>query len=336
MKKTRNRPFFVCNREKICYNRNMQKENKNKTNKGYLFSLLGEPTPAKASGLAFSTATVLPVLLSFLFLFVISVCGLTGGDYETQDWYLYASYLLPQIGFAIVAWLYLRYRGTPVKKALQNQKCHCKYFLVACVLQIGLFSLSELNNWFLNWLGKFGYTDKGIALPSMDGFGFFGVLLVIGVLPAVFEEIMFRGVLLSGLKKSFSLPVAVLVCGALFSLYHQNPAQTLYQFCCGAAFALVAVKSGSILPTVVSHFLNNALIVILYKLKIESFPTPVFVAFMVVSALCLIGSLVYLIFFDKKEKTEQGKGEKKRFFLYATVGIAVCALTWLGVLLMGM
>ena len=336
MKKTRNRPFFVCNRGKICYNRNMETENKKKKNEGYLVSLLGEPTPAKASGLAFSMAAVLPVLLSFLFLFIISVCGLAVGDYETRDWYLYSSYLLPQLGFAIVAWLYLRYLKTPVKTALKNQKCHYKYILIACVLQIGLFCLSELNAWFLEWLGNFGYTDKGITLPSMDGFGFVGVLLVIGVLPAVFEEIMFRGVLLGGLKKSFSLPVAVLVCGALFALYHQNPAQTVYQFCCGAAFALVAVKSGSILPTVLSHFLNNALIVILYKIGLETVATPVFVVFMVVSALCLIGSLAYLIFFDKQENTERTKEKKNRFFLYAAVGIAVCALTWLGVLLMGM
>ena len=98
----------------------------------------------------------------------------------------------------------------------------------------------------------------------------------------------------------------------------------------------MAVKSGSILPTVLSHFLNNALIVILYKIGLETVATPVFVVFMVVSALCLIGSLAYLIFFDKQENTERTKEKKNRFFLYAAVGIAVCALTWLGVLLMGM
>ncbi|MBQ8322399.1 MAG: CPBP family intramembrane metalloprotease [Clostridia bacterium] len=314
----------------------MQTVNGQNEKKGCFGSLLSDVTPAKASGLAFSTATVLPVVFSFVFLFVVSLCGLTAEGYENEDWYLYFGYLLPQLGFAVVAWLYLIYRGTPVKTALLKQKCRPKYFLVALALQIGLLCLSELNVWFLELLGKFGYTDTGIALPSMDGFGFVGVLLVVGVFPAIFEEIIFRGAVLDGLKKTFSVPVAVLLCGALFSLYHQNPAQTLYQFCCGAAFALVAIRSGSILPTVLSHFLNNAFIVVLYKLGVESFSTPVFAVVMSVSALCLVGSLVYLIFFDKQTPTEKTKGEGKRFFLFAAVGIAICALTWFSVLLMGM
>ena len=337
MKKTRNRPFFVCIRKKICYNIGMKSVNGNGKNNEGLGSLFGEATPAKASGIAFSLATVLPVGLSILFLIATALLGLAQGDYESQDWYLYSSFLLPQIGFAIVAFWYLRYRKISIKRAVFSQKCHYKYFIIAFLLQVGLLCLAELNVWFLEWLGKFGYTDKGIALPSMDGWGFIGVLLVVGVFPAVFEEIIFRGVLFDGLKKSFSLPVAVLVCGGLFALYHQNPAQTLYQFCCGAAFALVAVKSGSVLPTVFSHFLNNAFIVVLYKLRIETFAPTVFAVIMCASALCLIGSIGYLVFVDKT-KTERKKetGGGKRFFLYAAVGIVVCALTWALVLLMGM
>ena len=297
---------------------------------------LKTPTPAKASGLAFSVAAVLPVALSIVFLIAIALLGLAKGNYETQDWYLYSSFLLPQMGFAIVVFWYLRYRNIPLKRAVFSQKCRYKYFLIAFLLQVGLLCLSELNVWFLNWLDGFGYTDTGIVLPSMDGWGFVGVMLTVGVLPALLEEIIFRGVLLDGLKKAFSLPVAVLVCGALFSLYHQNPAQTLYQFCCGTAFALVAVKSGSIFPTVFSHFLNNAFIVVLYKLGVESFELPIFIVIMCVSAVCLIGTLVYLIFIDKTPKNKGDKGERKRFFLYSAVGIVVCALTWALVLWTGM
>ncbi|MBQ8685085.1 MAG: CPBP family intramembrane metalloprotease [Clostridia bacterium] len=306
---------------------------------GALFKrVLGAATPSKASGVAFSFAAVLPVLLSLVFLIVITATGLTEKTgYETSDWYLYVSYLLPQLSFALVAIWYLSYTKTPVKEAVRAQKCHPKYFLIALLLQIGLFSLSELNGLFLELLSRFGYTDGGILLPSMDGFGFIGVLLVVAVFPAVFEEIMFRGVLLNGLR-SFKSVGAILLCGGLFSLYHQNPAQTLYQFCCGAAFAFVALRAGSILPTMLAHFINNATILILTRLGINGFSTPAFIAIVAVSAVCLVLSLGYLIFLDKKQKGEKNedKGEQKRFFLCAAVGIAACALSWLLVLFTGL
>jgi hypothetical protein len=55
--------------------------------------------------------------------------------------------------------------------------------------------------------------------------------------------------------------------------------------------------------------------------------------------LCLIASLVWLLFFDKPEKGNGEKGDKieiKHFFTYASVGIAMYVLTWISVLLTGL
>ena len=298
--------------------------------------LFGEPTQASASGIAFSLAAVLPNLLSIIFLLAVGM-----GDYQQTDWYLYASYLLPQMSFAITAIWFLYYTKTPIKAVFKNQKCAPRYFLIALLLQVGLLFLSQLNALFLSFLENFGYEDAGIRLPSMDGFGFIGVLIVVAVLPAILEETIFRGILLGGLK-NFGKVGSILLCGALFALYHQNPAQTLYQFCCGVAFALIAVRSGSVLPTVLSHFFNNAFILVLTKFGIESFPAPVLFAIFIVSAICLIISLVWLFVFDKKKNNgdeqtpARDKTERERFFIYASIGLAICALTWMAVLISGL
>ena len=267
----------------------METGNKKNKNEGLnLSSLFRQSSPAKASGLAFTWSTILPTVLSFLFIIVAVATGAMKGDYETKDWFLYTNFLLPQISFIIVALLYFvqpkegRTGDTKncEKGRIFGQKCAPKYFLIAVLLQIGLLSLSELNGLFLSFLERFGYEDKGISLPNMDGFGFIGVLFVIAVLPSILEELIFRGVLLNGLKTAFGTIGSVLVCGALFSLYHQNPAQTVYQFCCGMIFALVAIRSGSILPTILSHFLNNLFILVMYKLGITEFsPTVLIMAF---------------------------------------------------------
>lgn len=310
------------------------------TNRQPFFNkLLGAPTPAKASGLAYSLAVLLPSVVAFIAVAIFFACGWMQEGYDKQDWFIYFNFVLPQLCFALTAFFALRYANVSLGSTMQKQKCTFRYFGIAVLLQIGLFSFSELNTLFLEFLEGFGYTPEEIRLPSTNGWGFIGSLIAVAVLPAVFEEILFRGVLLGGMKQ-FGEVKAALLCGALFALYHQNPPQTVYQFICGTAFAFIAMRSGSILPTVLSHFLNNAFILCLYAFNVQTFPTPIYVVYIVVSVLCLLAA-VWLLWRDKtmQDNTPKQKAEKaevKNFFRFAAVGIAVCALTWLLVLLTGM
>ena len=303
------------------------------------------PTQGKASGLAYTAAVGFTLFFSLLLTVVLLAMGLTQEELDgiqNKDWYIYLSFALPQLAMLITAAVYFIWLKRSPIAAIKSQKCHPKYYPIAIALQLGLLSLGELNALFISFLERFGYVDPSIQLPSLNGFGFVGVLFAVAVVPAIFEEIFFRGILLKGLR-SFGTVGAVLLCGVLFSVYHQNPAQTIYQFLCGAAFALVAIRSGSILPTVVSHFINNALIVVLEKFGVTAFPLPVYIVMLCVEGVLLVGSLVYLIFFDKPKKsqtveivkTQEEKRERARFFVCAALGIAVCAVNWLSVLLVG-
>jgi membrane protease YdiL (CAAX protease family) len=245
----------------------------------------------------------------------------------------YLSFLVAPIAFLLLGVWYFWYTKDSVKSFAKAQNCHPKYYLIAVLLQIGLLSLSEVNTVFLEFLGKFGYEYVEPALPSMDGAGFIGVLLVIAVLPAIMEDFFFRGIQLEGLK-SFGTLGAVLLSGGLFALFHQSPAQTVYQFICGAAFALVAIKSGSILPTVLSHFINNGVILLLYKLGVESFSPTAYVIILVTAGLCLASSLVWLLAFDR-QKQEKKKGNYGHLFACASVGIFMLLLSWCATLLSG-
>ena len=294
---------------------------------------LTAPTQAKASGVAYSASVMILLALSMIFSIALGAAGIVIKENAAKpNWYIYANYLLPQISLFLVAALYFAWLKRPVKQAAKEQKCHPKYFLLAVLLQIGLLSLGTLNDIFLRFLERFGYRPTKLLLPNLDGFGLIGTIFCVAVLPALFEEIFFRGILLKGLR-SFGTFGGVLLCGALFSLYHQNPVQTAYQFCCGFCYALLALRAGSVLPTVLAHFLNNAYILILYKCGVQSIPAPVLIPMIIVSGLCLIATLVYLFVFDKKQAEEKDKEEKKKerknFFLFASVGLAVCAITWI-------
>ncbi|MBE5740503.1 MAG: CPBP family intramembrane metalloprotease [Clostridiales bacterium] len=314
-------------------------ENKNNQTKNFIGELLGLPTPAKAAGAVFTLASVVPVILAVVFMLITGALGLLTTDVNKQNWYIYANMLLVQFSFLLVSACYFYWTKIPLKTAITEQKCPFKYFIIAIILQFGLISLSSVNELFLQWLGLIGYEDSSMAGTEqlLQTSPFLLLLLVLAVLPAIFEEVIFRGLLFQGLR-AFGTVGSVLLCGGLFSLYHQNPAQTIYQFCCGAAFALVVVRSGSILPTMLSHFLNNALVLILYNPEGTALPMPVFI----VGLVCLIGALAYLIFIDKRVactqaiEIKEAKKERKDFWIFAAIGIIICLVSWGTILLSGM
>ena len=296
-------------------------------------SLFGSMTDAQASGLAFSGAAFLPYLLAFAFAVVGAVCGLFYEGCENDDWYLYVGYLLSQVGFALVAVWYFAASKKPVKTLIGKPTAFD--FILAITMQFGLmFFLGGLNEWFVVLLEGWGLNAPEPQLPSMDGFGFVGVLLVVAVLPAIFEETLFRGILLNGLQ-DFPVWASALLCGGVFSLFHQNPAQTLYQFFCGVAFALIAIRSGSILPTVVAHFLNNAFIICVEKFAWQAQMLPILIA----SAVCFVLSSAYLVFSvikQEKMKPKTENDDKKgrwQFLLFALAGLLVCVIGWVAQLL---
>jgi membrane protease YdiL (CAAX protease family) len=228
--------FFVCKRTKIWYNESMK--SKKTTRQPLSHKLFGTPTLAKASGLAYSLAALLPSVFAFIAVAIFFACGFMQGDYAAQDWFIYFNFLLPQLCFALTTFFVLRYTNISLSSAVQKQKCPWRYFVIALLFQIGLFSFSELNTLFLGFLEQFGYTPEEIRLPNMNGFGFVGTLFVVALIPAVCEEILFRGVVLNGIKR-FGEVWAAILCGALFALYHQNPPQTVCQFVCEIGRAVV-------------------------------------------------------------------------------------------------
>lgn len=306
-------------------NQSSQKSN----NQNEFRDLFTGMTTSKSSGLIYLFATVLPSVLAFFVMIILAMLGVLQEGYEKTDWYVYMMYVLSPVSFAALVVLYGKMTKQTLPLLVKKQACSWKYYLVALLLQFGLFSLSQLNGWFITWLQNFGYEPTGVPIPSVDGWGVLGVLFVIALLPAIFEEAIFRGILLNGLK-SFGKVGAVLLCGGLFSLYHQNPEQTIYQFCCGAAYALVAMKAGSILPTMLAHFINNALIILMYKWGVPAISETGSVALMIASVLCLIGTLTYLIVFDKKESAPipDAKTDRKEFLRGAALGIFVCLAGW--------
>jgi sodium transport system permease protein len=83
--------------------------------------------------------------------------------------------------------------------------------------------------------------------------------LVLAVLPAVCEELAFRGFILAGLRRVLAPWPAVLLSSFLFALYQMNVFQFAPHFLGGVVLAMLTVRSGSVLPAVVFHLVFNTL-----------------------------------------------------------------------------
>ncbi len=94
-----------------------------------------------------------------------------------------------------------------------------------------------------------------------------GVLLMalinIALVPAICEEVMFRGYVQSAFEKSWGVWPAILVSGLLFGLFHLQLTNLLPLATLGILLALVTWLSGSLLPAIAAHFINNGSAVLL-------------------------------------------------------------------------
>ena len=55
----------------------------------------------------------------------------------------------------------------------------------------------------------------------------------------------------------------------MFSIYHGKPVQMLPTFTLGLVLGVLALRAGSILPSVIAHFLNNAMAIVVQRQESE-------------------------------------------------------------------
>lgn len=287
--------------------------------------------PLQEAGLTYSLAAILPAVLSVILSLILGAMNATSGTAAR-----YLSFLLPQISFAGIALIY--FRRSKVSPREMYSPCKWTYFVVALVMEFGLlFCLGELNGLFAMGLEKLGYrrTLTEDFLPPLSGWNLLPALLIIAVLPAIFEETVFRGVLTGTMGRSgWSTAAVTLISGALFSLFHHNPEQTVYQFICGVCYALLALRAGSVLPSMLAHLCNNALILFLTAfggLNEEGallLSGGGYIALVVTAGVSFIAAILFLLLTGKRKGARGAKGGT-RFFLFAAAGVILCAIEWI-------
>ena len=100
-------------------------------------------------------------------------------------------------------------------------------------------------------------SDRALAGALADHTPLALELLVLAVVPAICEEILVRGAIARGLAARFGPVAAVLLSSGYFALLHLSLARALPTLVLGGFLAAIVLRTGSLVPAILIHALNN-------------------------------------------------------------------------------
>ena len=87
----------------------------------------------------------------------------------------------------------------------------------------------------------------------------FGIISIAIMAPLV-EELLFRGAIQGYMLRKGMKPLhAILIASAIFGIVHMNPIQVPFAFAIGMIFGWLYYRTGSIVPGIIGHFINNSI-----------------------------------------------------------------------------
>lgn len=83
------------------------------------------------------------------------------------------------------------------------------------------------------------------------------LILSVVVVAPIYEEIIFRGILLKGMTKKINPTIALVISALFFALVHMNIPQGVNAFLLGLVIGFIYLRTGSIYLSIFAHFVNN-------------------------------------------------------------------------------
>ena len=212
--------------------------------------------------------------------------------------------------------------------SLVNEKISPVYIAVAVLIAFSMiFGLGFINALIEKFFSSIGITAPATDLNVSNAGEFILYSIFLALVPAVAEELFFRGVLITNLKTDNL--TKILISALCFSVYHCSINKLAYQFIYGAILALIFIKTNNLILPIITHFLNNFIILTVdfIGITVDLF-NPICIAVGVaVLAVCLMLLLKNL---KLKNQLEQVEKAKDFFIPYSLIGFIICLVMIVG------
>lgn len=286
----------------------------------------------KDSGLVYLLALIFPLIVGLVFGYVgMAIASNLGMQFEEGSsiitelfnkylWFSIPYMLLTQVVF-FVLWLFyhqsakIRYSacGANFRKIKPFSAILCALVGMICVA--GFVWLIE--GCFGALFQKIGANGPTLSLPNNTWWWLLINLVILGVVPAIVEELLFRGIIFQGLRRSFSATSAVLLTALLFALMHQSITQFIYPLILGVILCEVMEKTGNIIYPMIIHLFNNVSTLLidymaatgLIKLAFATTWWGVLCAILLAAATCALLWVIYKFYLCKHTKLKNEEVE---------------------------
>ncbi len=193
-----------------------------------------------------------------------------------------------------------------------NPMSSLEWQLTGCLCVL-LICGSFLINYFTSIFYRLLAVDVPAAFSGAQYSSVGVAILCIAVLPALFEELFFRGAVLTMLRSAKIKTVAVIGFSALlFMLLHGPSWYFLTDFYAGVMLALLVYFSGSIYASIMAHFISNFISYFLAHYGTRLVDAGIGDLTIHVIVVCLIGAVCHLLHLLKKLILKHEKEDRSR------------------------
>ncbi len=184
------------------------------------------------------------------------------------------------------------------------------YPIVSCLDRLFKFLGANLQGLPFNWSRK----------------NYFISIISVALVPAICEELIFRGLIFKGLKKHGKV-VSIFLSAIMFAIFHMSYQQLIYPFLMGLMFAVIMYYENNIIYTIIAHFVNNFISLTISYFNINLFNSHWW--YIVLAVVLLIVFLTIICYFVFKNKNRQ---ENVKFELdskkYLIISFCIMSFIW--------
>ena len=152
-------------------------------------------------------------------------------------------------------------------------------FVVNIVISVAITALPLPKS----WLEMMNENSEMITSASP-----FLQFITVAIIGPIAEEVLFRGLMLGGLKRTCNRWVAIVATAIVFGLVHGHPIGIIYASCLGVLMGWMYCKTGSLLTTVIFHIVYNTMSLTVPEMS------PV--AMLIITAMSFAVSVVSIVF----------------------------------------
>jgi len=193
------------------------------------------------------------LILSIVVLLLLSIyLGLAVG---TES--VFGSTVVSQLLILAMPLLVVWYMKSDVKTLFSLKVPKVKDFIGGFILYIGVYALMLVASFVLISIFPQSAENTAMTFDVLMKQPFALVVLVMTVMPAIGEELYFRGLIFGSLRHRYSAVWAIVISSVIFGVFHLSLVKIIPTGMLGACFAYVAYTSGSIYIGMFLHFFNN-------------------------------------------------------------------------------